>query len=193
MFFLSFINANLQFDTKKLTWKTYTTTKAIPITKQIELINKHKFAKMALDKISNTFVMYVTALETPSEITIYLSQVAQVPILQKVTQLAALQWDKVPIKISAKYAHYTDIFSLKSVIKLLKNTNINKHVIELIEDMQLSYEPIYALNLMELEILKTYTKTYLKTGFIRPYKSSAYASIFFNKKSDTIFYLCVYY
>lgn len=31
----------------------------------------------------------------------------------------------------SKYANYTNLFSLNLVIKLLENTDINKHVIEL--------------------------------------------------------------
>lgn len=47
-----------------------------------------------------------------------------------------------------------------------KNTGINKHAIELVEDKQSQYKLIYALSLLELEILKTYIKTYLKPMFI---------------------------
>ena len=46
---------------------------------------------------------------------------------------------------------------------------------------------------MELEILKTYIKTHLKTGFIRPFKSPASTPILFNKKLDGSFCLCVNY
>ena len=46
---------------------------------------------------------------------------------------------------------------------------------------------------MELETLKTYIKTYLKTGFIQPSKSPAGAPIFFNKKPDGSLRLCVDY
>lgn len=63
IFFLIFSNANLQFAEKKLTWKTYTATKAVATTKQEKLIDKREFARAALDKKSNTFVIYVAALE----------------------------------------------------------------------------------------------------------------------------------
>ena len=46
---------------------------------------------------------------------------------------------------------------------------------------------------MELETLKAYIKTYLKTGFIRPSKSLAGALIFFDKEPDKILQLCVDY
>lgn len=48
-------------------------------------------------------------------------------------------------------------------MELSKNTNINKYAIELKEDKQQLYGPIYSL---EAKTLKIYIKTYLKTGFI---------------------------
>ncbi len=46
---------------------------------------------------------------------------------------------------------------------------------------------------MELETLKTYIETHLKTGFIRPSKSPAGAPILFDKKPDGNLRLCVDY
>ena len=46
---------------------------------------------------------------------------------------------------------------------------------------------------MELETLKTYIKTYLKTRFIQPSRSSAVALILFNNKPDRSLHLCVDY
>ena len=46
---------------------------------------------------------------------------------------------------------------------------------------------------MELETLKTYIKTYLKTRFIRPSKSPAGAFILFDKKPDGNLCLCMDY
>ncbi len=51
----------------------------------------------------------------------------------------------------------------------------------------------YALSPVELETLKTYIETHLKTGFIWPSKSPAGAPILFDKKPDGSFYLCVDY
>lgn len=51
-------------------------------------------------------------------------------------------------------------------MELLENININKYTIKLIEEKQPSYRPIYAFIPVELEILKTYIKTYLKIGLI---------------------------
>ena len=60
--FFSLSNTNVQFIEKELTWTFYTTAKALPTTKWVELINKKEFAKVALDKKSETFVIYIASL-----------------------------------------------------------------------------------------------------------------------------------
>ncbi len=70
---------------------------------------------------------------------------------------------------------------------------MNEHAIELIKWKQPPYGPIYALSSVELETLKVYIETHLKTRFIRPSKSPARAPIFFDKKPDSSLYLCVDY
>lgn len=52
IFFLIFSNINIQFVEKKLVWRSYTITKILPIIKKVQLIDKKKFAKTALDKKS---------------------------------------------------------------------------------------------------------------------------------------------
>lgn len=64
MHFLAFGNTNVQFRAKKLTQNFNTTNEALPIAWQTKLINKYKFAKITLNKNSDTFVMYIIALET---------------------------------------------------------------------------------------------------------------------------------
>ena len=76
---------------------------------------------------------------------------------------------------------------------LSERIEFNEHVIDLEDGKQLPYGPIYSLGLVELETLKTYIKTHLKTGFIRPSKSPAGAPILFDKKSDGSLRLCVDY
>ena len=70
---------------------------------------------------------------------------------------------------------------------------MNEHTIELEENKQPLFGPIYSLELVELEILKTYIETNLANGFIRIFKSPARAPIFFNKKLDESFRFCVDY
>ncbi len=78
-------------------------------------------------------------------------------------------------------------------MELPENIGINEHAIQLIEGKQLPYGPIHTLNPVELETLKTYIKTHLKTGLIRLFKSLARAPILFDKKPDSSLYLCVDY
>ena len=65
MLFLTLNNVNIQFNTESLTWKSYTIAKALFTAKQVELINKYKFAKAVLDKNSKTFVMCIVTFDTP--------------------------------------------------------------------------------------------------------------------------------
>ena len=65
MLFLTFSNTNIQFAEKKLTRSSCTATKALPNTKQEELIDKKEFAKAALDEEAKTFVVHVVVLEAP--------------------------------------------------------------------------------------------------------------------------------
>lgn len=70
--FFSFSNANIEFaELKKLTWRSYNTTEALPTTDRIEIINKKGFAKTVLDKNFETFVMHIAALEILTAILIY--------------------------------------------------------------------------------------------------------------------------
>lgn len=77
--FLSFSNANVEFtELGKLTQKSYDTVEVLPITSWVKLIDKQKFAKIALDKNSGTVVVYVATLKIPTAILIYLPRTSQV-------------------------------------------------------------------------------------------------------------------
>ena len=71
-------------------------------------------------------------------------------------------------------------------MELLENTGSNEHNIKLQKGKQPPYRPIYSLGLVELETLKIYIETYLKTGFIQPFKFPAGASILLNKKQASV-------
>lgn len=123
--------------------------------------------------------------------TVHSFRAAQVPT--KAAQLAALQWDKTSTEIPFKYADFVDVFSPDLAMKLLENTRIKKYAIKLVDDKQPPYGLIYALSSVELEMLKTYIKSHLKTGFIQPSRSLTGAPILFNKKLDGNLRLCVDY
>ncbi len=113
--------------------------------------------------------------------------------LLRKAQIAYLKADEASFKVSNKYANFADIFFLKLVAELPEHTRINDYTIELVDDWQPPYGPIYSLGPVKLETLKAYIKNILANGFIRPSKSPARAPIFFDKKPDGSLRLCVDY
>ena len=178
--FLTFSNANVQFIEKELKWRSYTTAEVLPTTKRVKLINKKEFAKAMLDEKFETFVVYMASFNLTPGIH-----------PDKAVQIASLLTEEV--KIPDEYSDFADIFSEEKILVLTEHTKLNEHVIDLEDDKQPAYVPIYSLGPVELETLKTYIETHLKTGFIRPSKSPTSASILFNKKSDNSLCLCMDY
>ena len=108
------------------------------------------------------------------------------------TQIALLKAEEVTIP--SKYADYTNIFSSNFATKLPKYTRINDHLINLIDDKQLLYYPIYtSLKPVELKTLKTYIETNLANSFIKSFKSPAGASILFIRKKNISLWLYIDY
>ena len=95
--------------------------------------------------------------------------------------------------IPTEYSDFADVFSPELASELPEHTGINDHAIELVDDRQPPYGPIYSLGPVELETLKTYIETNLKNGFIKPFKSPVRAPILFDKKLDGSLQLCVDY
>ena len=71
MLFFIFSNVDVQFANKKLTWRTYTTKKALPAIQWVELIDKNNLAKATLDENVKVFVVYMVFLI--SKMIIYLA------------------------------------------------------------------------------------------------------------------------
>ena len=64
IFFFFFSNADVKFaELEKLIWKTYTAVEALSTTSWIKLISKRKFAKTALDKNFEIFIVHISALK----------------------------------------------------------------------------------------------------------------------------------
>ena len=135
---------------------------------------------MALDEKSKTFVVHVASLNLAPRIH-----------PNREAQIASLPTEEV--KILDKYSDFTNVFSEEKALVLPERTELNEHAIDLEDGKQPPYGPIYSLGPVELETLKTYIKTHLKTGFIRPSKSPASAPILFDKKTNGSFRLCVDY
>ena len=130
--------------------------------------------------------MQIATLEAPksARMMVYPSRTAKI---------AALNWNKAPTEIPSEYADYAYVFPPDLAMELPENKSINEHFIELIEGKQPLHGLIYSLGPVELKTLKTYSKTYLKTGFIQPSISPSDALIFFDKKPNRSLRLCVNY
>ena len=182
MLFLTLSKADIRFVERELVWRTYTAAEALPTTMRVEVINKNEFAAAALSVDNETFMMHVVALAEPSTMPIYSFCQAQVaaPMSKKTG-------------IPAEYSDFSNVFSSDSPAELPEYTGINDHPINLLDDKQPLYGPIYSLGLVELETLKTYIKANPASGFIRPSKSPAGAPILFIRKIDGSLCLCVDY
>ena len=166
---LKISNADVLFNERTLTWRTYTTNKALPTIKQVQIVNPKEFIIVVLDVDNKTFVVHV-AIRKQEEMPMHSKKQAQV---------GALLFNKAPTKVPTEYSDYSDVFSAENTVELPENIRINEHAIKLEEGKQPSFGPIYSLRPVELEILKTYIKTNLTNGFIRLFKSPAKAPIFF--------------
>ena len=120
MLFLKISNANVSFDKKILTWKTYTTNKALPTTEQVQIINKKNFVIAALNANSKTFVVYVAIWERE-----------KMPMhSKKQAQVGALLFNKAPTEVPAEYSDYSNVFSAEYAAELPENTRMNEHIIK---------------------------------------------------------------
>ena len=171
MFFLTLSKADIRFVEHELVWRTYTAAEALPTTRRVEIIDKREFAAAALNADDETFVVHVAALAEPTTMPIHPSCQAQV---------AALTSEETGIP--AEYSDFSNVFSSDSAAELPEHTGINDLPIDLLDDKQPPYGPIYTLGLVELEMLKTYIKANLASGFIRSSKSPAGAPIPFIQK-----------
>ena len=92
-----------------------------------------------------------------------------------------------------EYSDYSNVFSAENTAEFPENTEMNEHAIELEDGKPPPFGPIYSLGPVELETLKTYIKTNLVNGFIRPSKSPTGAPILSDRKPDGSLRLCIIY
>ena len=112
---------------------------------------------------------------------------------KKQAQVRALLFNKALTEILMEYINYNNVFSTEYAAEFPENNGMNEYAIKLEEGKQPLFRPIYSLGPIELEILKTYIKTNLVNGFIRPFKSFTGAFILFDKKLDRSFCFYVNY
>ena len=79
------------------------------------------------------------------------------------------------------------------MFNLTKDNRVEPIRIKLQKNLQLPYNSIYNLGLVELKTLKTYIEINLANGFIQLLKSSVGTFIFFFKKANGTFCLYISY
>ena len=137
-------------------------------TRRVEIIDKREFAAAALNVDNETFVVHVAALAEPTTMPIH-------PFCQ--AQVATLTSEETGIP--AEYSDFSNVFSSDSAAELPEHIRINDYPINLLDDKQPLYGPIYSLGPVKLEMLKTYIEANLASGFIRLFKSPSGAPILF--------------
>ena len=149
---------------------------------RLEIIDKKQFAVVILNTDNEIFEVYVIYLAKLTIMLIYSWHQAQVALLTS---------EKTGILI--EYSNFSNVFSSDSTLKLPKYTEINDHFIDLLDDEQSSYSPIYSLGPLELKMLKTYIETNLAGGFIRLSKFPTNFLILFIQKKNSSLRLCIDY
>ena len=62
MLFFNIFDADIQFVKKEIIWRRYITSKVLPITQKVKLINKKKFMVAVLNINNVIFVILIAAL-----------------------------------------------------------------------------------------------------------------------------------
>lgn len=157
---------------------SYIAAKAFLTTRQIELVGKKVFAIKVFNLKNEIFIVYISSL--------FISNINKVyPFCR--AQIALLKVDKTLITVFSKYYDFADVFYPELAAELLKHKKFNNYVINLVNGKQILYGPIYSLELLEVETLKTYIKIILAHSFIRSFKSSANTPIFLFASLMTLF------
>ena len=177
MFFFTLSGTDVDFLDWKLWQRTYTTQEALSTIKQVESVEKKEFAAISPDPKYKTSVVYI--------VSVYVASLSSTSLNTNIhpfrrLQIAGLIAKKAFTIVFAKYANFTDVFSLNLVSKLSKYIEINNHAIKLVNSQQPIYGPIYSLKPVEFEALKAYIETNLANRFMKSFKLPENTLIFFN-------------
>ena len=187
--FLTLSGVDVDFSGRELWWRTYTTKKAFPTTRRVELVGKKEFATAMLNPEHETYVVHVRSVSSITSLNSFSLKLDIHPSCKP--QMSGLIARKTLTKVSAKYLDSTDIVFSDLASELPQNIKINNHAIALVNSKQPFYGLISSLKPVELEILKAYIKTNLANEFIRPFKSLTGIPILFDQKSNGSLYLCI--
>lgn len=146
----------------------------------MDFIKPEEFIQQALEKFAQVYICHVIMIEDCSPY-MQLSQTIQI-------STAIAQW----VILREAYKNFKDVFSIENAGYLTPHKD-HDHAIDLIDNKQPPYGPIYQLSKKELSIFWAYIDKYLANRFIKPSKSVANTPIFFISKPNRGLRLCVNY
>ena len=140
---------------------------------RVNIIKLEDFAELAINKNANCFAIHVSQVMSANEPSMHQDRqdhIARANVARTVN-------------LPSEYVKYFDIFSNSDTAELPSHEPTD-HVIDLIDEKQPSYGPIYSLNEVELNTLRGYIETNLANDFIRSSTSPTGSPILFVKKPD---------
>ena len=142
----------------------------------MKIIDKGEFVAVGPNAKDEIFVVYISALVELITMLIHPFHQAQIVLLMS-----------KKTGIYTEYSNFSNVLSYDSAAELLEYTKL---IINLLDNKQLSYGPIYSLGLVELKTLKTYIDANLASSFIRSSKFTAGIPIqFVQKKTVGSFFI----
>ncbi len=171
--FLTISNANVNFQAQDLQWRSYTTGDVLPTTKRVKLIRNKEFTTAALDPEHEAFIVHVATLSVDSSNEVHPSKRAQI---------ADLKADEASSGIPGEYGNFADIFSPKLAAELPEHTEINDHAIELVDDWQPLYGPIYSLGACGAENIEGLHRKSLDQRFHQTFQVFCRSTYFIQQK-----------
>ena len=105
--FLTLSGTDVDFSRQDLRWRNYTTKKALPTTRCIELVDKKEFAAVALNPEHETYIIHVESISSDA-----LPSFSPLDVHpSRRSQISCLITKEAPTKVPAKYLDFTDVFS----------------------------------------------------------------------------------
>ena len=111
------------------------------------------------------------------------------PTTHRVMSLKSDTPPTVPTYLTA----YQDVFDNKAAGMVPEHGRLNDHAIDVVEDKEPPYGPLYNLSQTELQVLREYLEDATEKGWIRRSTSPAGAPVLFVPKKDGGLRLCVDY
>lgn len=181
---LTLANPNVDWQADKsehLEWKKYDASVALETTRRITLTNAKSFAEDALDKACGVYVMHVKHLPD-----LHPSPSNAAPQAMSAMDLKQQAFDVTEVTISDVYKEFSDVFS-DDKANIFPDHGLDDHAIDLIDDRQPPYGPVYNLSEVKLTVLRQYIDKHLANQFICPSKSPAGAPILFVKNLQGVY------